>query len=276
MVEADYRMKLIGIGLEHPPVRQLMSWVDRVESGAVSRNALQRWFFVPNYECVQETADDSGDGIGRRRRETGQCRRSGRGRRHARRTRAPSTAPAARSPKASPSNIRNWPPLRRCTPSFATASIWPLPPRSFRSAIYYGKAGWNMPVFGDESVLRVQTFHRAANGRMHDQRRVARQHADDAHRRRREHSSPQSAGAERTCCTTTTAKSARYTTTRSEKSQARPVVVGLTVGMTNDQAPMTNIRCMQYIHWSLGFGHWSFFLITPLAHRTHSCSWAQF
>ncbi len=30
LVEADYRMKLIGIGLEHPPLRQMMSWVDRV------------------------------------------------------------------------------------------------------------------------------------------------------------------------------------------------------------------------------------------------------
>src|SRR5262249_31133577 len=58
LVEADYRMKLIGIGLERPPVRQLMSWIDRVNPAAVSRNALQRWFFVPNYECVKETADD--------------------------------------------------------------------------------------------------------------------------------------------------------------------------------------------------------------------------
>ncbi len=68
LVEADYRMKLIGIGLEHPPLRQMMSWVDRVNPGTVSRNALQRWFFVPNYECVKETADDLamelvGDGV---------------------------------------------------------------------------------------------------------------------------------------------------------------------------------------------------------------------
>src|SRR5262249_15487005 len=50
LVEADYRMKLIGIGLEHPPVKQLVSWVDRVNPAAVSRNALQRWYFVPEYE----------------------------------------------------------------------------------------------------------------------------------------------------------------------------------------------------------------------------------
>ncbi len=58
LVEADYRMKLIGIGLEKPPVKQFASYVDRAKPGSVSRNALQRWFFVPDYECVRATADD--------------------------------------------------------------------------------------------------------------------------------------------------------------------------------------------------------------------------
>ena len=52
MVEADYRMKLIGIGLEKPPVR-LVSYVDRAKPSDVGRNALQRWFFVPDYQCVR-------------------------------------------------------------------------------------------------------------------------------------------------------------------------------------------------------------------------------
>ena len=49
MVEADYRMKLIGIGLEQPPVK-MVSWISKVSPGTLSRNALQRWYFVPNYE----------------------------------------------------------------------------------------------------------------------------------------------------------------------------------------------------------------------------------
>lgn len=57
MVEADYRMKLIGINLERPPVR-LTSYVDRANPAAISRNALERWYFVPDYECVR-VADDS-------------------------------------------------------------------------------------------------------------------------------------------------------------------------------------------------------------------------
>ncbi|MGI9455609.1 MAG: DUF1598 domain-containing protein, partial [Aeoliella sp.] len=56
MVEADYRMKLIGINLEEPPVR-LKSYVDRANPAAVSRNAMQRWYFVPDYECVRVSDD---------------------------------------------------------------------------------------------------------------------------------------------------------------------------------------------------------------------------
>jgi hypothetical protein len=67
MVEADYRMKLIGIGLEQPPVR-LRSYVDRANPSQVARNALQRWYFVPEYQCVK-VSDDAmamqlvGDGV---------------------------------------------------------------------------------------------------------------------------------------------------------------------------------------------------------------------
>ena len=56
MVEADYRMKLIGIGLERPPV-QLRSYVDRANPATVSRNAMQRWYFVPEYKCVRTSED---------------------------------------------------------------------------------------------------------------------------------------------------------------------------------------------------------------------------
>jgi hypothetical protein len=57
LVEADYRMKLIGIGLERPPVKMPV-WVDLAAAGAVAANALQRWYFVPDYECVRVSEDD--------------------------------------------------------------------------------------------------------------------------------------------------------------------------------------------------------------------------
>ena len=56
LVEADYRMKLIGIGLEQPPVR-LKSYVDRANPSAVARNAMQRWYFVPDYERLRVSED---------------------------------------------------------------------------------------------------------------------------------------------------------------------------------------------------------------------------
>ena len=67
MVEADYRMKLIGIGLEKPPVK-LVSWVDRANAAQISRNALARWFFTPDYQCVRTSTDGTamelvGDGV---------------------------------------------------------------------------------------------------------------------------------------------------------------------------------------------------------------------
>jgi Protein of unknown function (DUF1598) len=57
LVEADYRMKLIGIGLERPPVR-LTSYVERANPSQVASNAMQRWYFVPDYQCVR-VSDDS-------------------------------------------------------------------------------------------------------------------------------------------------------------------------------------------------------------------------
>ncbi len=59
LIEADYRMKLIGIGLERPPVR-IKSYVDAANPSQVSRSALQRWYFVPDYKCVRVAKDELG------------------------------------------------------------------------------------------------------------------------------------------------------------------------------------------------------------------------
>ena len=57
MVEADYRMKLIGIGLEPPPVK-MTTWIDLASASTVAANALQRWYFVPDYQCLRVAEDD--------------------------------------------------------------------------------------------------------------------------------------------------------------------------------------------------------------------------
>lgn len=58
LVEADYRMKLIAIGLE-PTVVKMTTFIDRATS-AVARNALIRWYFVPDYRRVRTTEDGLG------------------------------------------------------------------------------------------------------------------------------------------------------------------------------------------------------------------------
>ncbi|MEL7267630.1 MAG: DUF1598 domain-containing protein, partial [Planctomycetota bacterium] len=67
LVEADYRMKLIGIGLERPPVR-IAAYVDRAQAGAVAANAMERWYFEPNYKAITASPDGlairlTGDGV---------------------------------------------------------------------------------------------------------------------------------------------------------------------------------------------------------------------
>ncbi|MDO5582328.1 MAG: DUF1598 domain-containing protein, partial [Planctomycetia bacterium] len=59
MVAADYRMKLIGIGLEKTPVR-MITYIDKSNPLSVSSNALVRWFFQPDYQCVVLTEDHLG------------------------------------------------------------------------------------------------------------------------------------------------------------------------------------------------------------------------
>ena len=55
-VAADYRMKLIGIGLEEAP-RQARYLRRQSNPRRGASNALVRWYFQPNYDCVVETED---------------------------------------------------------------------------------------------------------------------------------------------------------------------------------------------------------------------------
>jgi hypothetical protein len=57
LVEADYRMKLIGIGLENSRVRGLTTYYNLLGPGDGGMNKLQRWWFVPDYEAIVESQD---------------------------------------------------------------------------------------------------------------------------------------------------------------------------------------------------------------------------
>ncbi len=156
MVEADYRMKLIGIGLERPPVK-LVSYVERARPGDVGRNAMQRWFFVPDYQCVRETEDRLamelvGDGVklvgedevvmdGGERRQ------------------------AARGNRASQDFVINftkrYPELAERSPVYAELRNLidlAIAAAYIQQQAYYEKADWKMEFFGDEKSYPVETY----------------------------------------------------------------------------------------------------------------------
>jgi len=156
LVEADYRMKLIGVGLERPPIK-IKSFVQRATSAGISRNALQRWFFVPEYECVRVSEDELamelvGDGVRLVSEQemvaiTG--KRSG-------------TMTVDRASQAFVGDItRKYPELAAKMPIYA--QLRNIIDMSIAAAYIqdrdlYGKASWRMSVFGDEKAFPVETF----------------------------------------------------------------------------------------------------------------------
>jgi hypothetical protein len=156
MVEADYRMKLIGIGLEEPPVR-ITSYVKRANPASIARNALQRWYFIADYDCVR-VADDGyaaelvGDGV-KLVNANEVVRSDG--------TRASSAKPDRASEVFVQSFTQRYGELARKVPVYA--QLRNLIDMLVASALiqeqdYFGQAEWTMEVFGNEQLLPVQIY----------------------------------------------------------------------------------------------------------------------
>ena len=157
LVEADYRMKLIGIGLEQPPVR-LVSYVAKAKPRDVGRNALQRWYFTPDYQCVRVSEDQLGmelvgDGVqlvgadelvtadGARRRSSSVDRAS---------------------QVFVNSFTTKYPELAKKSPVYA--QLRNLIDLAVAAAFiqqqdYYGQADWRMEILGDEEKVPVETYN---------------------------------------------------------------------------------------------------------------------
>jgi hypothetical protein len=157
-VEADYRMKLIGLGLESPPVR-LVAYVDRVTPADGRRGNLLRWYFLPEYQCVREGNDKLsmelvGDGVklvGENEfvAASGQ-RQSGVGMRGSNASQAFVT-----------SFTKRYHELAERSPVYA--ELRNLIDLSIMAAYiqeqdYYGKAGWKMEFFGSETKFPVEVY----------------------------------------------------------------------------------------------------------------------
>ncbi len=157
LVEADYRMKLIGIGLETPPVR-LISYVERAKLSGGSRNDLKRWYFVPDYQCVRQSEDKLamelvGDGVKLVGEDevvlkTGERRTA-----------------AGRGDKASKAFVtaftKRYPQLAERSPVYAELrNLIDLAVAAayIQQQDYCGKAGWKMELFGSEKAFPIETY----------------------------------------------------------------------------------------------------------------------
>ncbi|MHB8970746.1 MAG: DUF1598 domain-containing protein [Pirellulaceae bacterium] len=156
LVEADYRMKLIGIGLEQPPVK-IPSFVSRADAAGVARNALQRWYFVPDYKCVRVSEDGLGmqlEGWGVKLVGQSELVQEGGVRQQA--------GGESKASKAfCTAFTEQYPKLADVEPVYA--ELRNLIDMSVAAAFiqekdYYQQANWNLGVFADEAQFPIDTF----------------------------------------------------------------------------------------------------------------------
>lgn len=157
LVEADYRMKLIGIGLEVPPVK-IPSYVSKANPKDVSKNALQRWYFTPNYECVKASEDDMAmELVGQGVKLIGEDELV-----NADGSRAVAGAHNNGASKAfTDAFTKLYPDLAKRSPVYAQLKNCidlAIAAAFIQEKDYYGRAGWDMSVFRDEQAFPVETY----------------------------------------------------------------------------------------------------------------------
>ena len=156
LVEADYRMKLIGIGLEKPAAK-IVSYVDRADPRQIARNAMERWFFVPNYECICQSEDGTAmelvsEGV----KLIGENERVG--------------ADGARvnSGEVNPASqefvrefTEKYPQLAARSPVYGQLKNlidMTVAAAYMQQQDFYGQSGWKAELFGDEQRFPVETY----------------------------------------------------------------------------------------------------------------------
>ncbi|HBE67918.1 MAG TPA: hypothetical protein DDW52_07195 [Planctomycetaceae bacterium] len=155
LTEADYRMKLIGIGRQAPPVRNLISYASQIGSG--STNALMRWYFVPNYEAIAANDDMTAmklTGKGLKLIDENEFVTSDGQRKK-------STRPNPASKRYTTSFTKHFNAVAAVDPVYA--ELRNLVDLTIAAAFiqkqdFYTEAGWDLGTLGSESALPVQTL----------------------------------------------------------------------------------------------------------------------
>jgi hypothetical protein len=155
LVEADYRMKLIGIGLEQLPV-PMASYVERANPSQVAGNAMERWYFVPNYDGVAVSEDglamklnDRGVKlVGENERVGADGKRAASGKTN--RASASFCMDFTKKYAAIADRVPVYAEMRNMIDSAIAAAY-------IQQQDFYGQADWSMAFFGDESKFAVET-----------------------------------------------------------------------------------------------------------------------
>jgi hypothetical protein len=156
MVAADYRMKLIGLGLDAKPYSRLETFIANTVPNA--SNALFRWYFVPDYKSVVLTEDRIGmelvgSGVklvgeneivssdGSRTSVVGELDRGSRAFTQSFTRHYPQIAEKA----LVFAQLRNWIDMLICAAHIQRED-------------FYGKSGWSMEFFGSEEKFPLEVY----------------------------------------------------------------------------------------------------------------------
>ncbi len=157
MVEADYRMKLIGIGLEQPPVR-MKSYLSQASFASIARNAMCRWWFVPDYQHIKVSDDATaaqfvGNGVKLVGTDElvgpdGVRQQAGRQNRASKKFTQTFSNKYAQIAERAPVYGQ----LRNCVDMLVAAAF-------IQKYDLYGQADWDLSVLGEESIYPVETYN---------------------------------------------------------------------------------------------------------------------
>ncbi|HUY35509.1 MAG TPA: DUF1598 domain-containing protein [Pirellulales bacterium] len=161
LLEADYRMKLIGIGAADHDFSKgrlaLKSFAQLADAAAISRNALNRWWFMPDYQCVRLSGDQLAmELVGQGVKLVGEDEVVG-----ADGQRMHTGKAGGASAKFTQSFTRKYAPLSQILPVYAQLRNlidMAIVAAHIQKQDYYGKAGWELPVFGDEEQFPVEIY----------------------------------------------------------------------------------------------------------------------
>ena len=155
LVEADYRMKRIGIGAEPPPVK-MATFIGSLDGAP--QGTLQRWWFTPNYKCLKLSDDRlAAELVGQGVQLLAEDKRIGADGSLA----AAGARPSKASERFATSFTRQYPQIAAASPVYAqlrTVIDLAIAAALMRRHGYYALSDWDAATLRDEETFAVETL----------------------------------------------------------------------------------------------------------------------